>query len=263
MTLFNSFKTALATYSIFPIKRVDWDSDKTKYSIGFFPFVGIILGALIYGWSYLATKYMFDQMIFSAGIIAIMILFTGGIHIDGFMDTMDAISSHQNREKKLEIMKDSHTGAFACIYACLYFTVLFAVLTSISKIALKRCCNRNIICLLVMIFVISRCLSGLLVLFTPNARNAGMLDYMTKSGQAGKDKIINFILLLIVFVAAALHLIFIELIAGAVILAAALLWALTYRIYMMKTLKGITGDTSGFFLTLCELFMICALYFAI
>ena len=41
--------------------------------------------------------------------------------MDGFLDTTDALSSWQPREKKLEILKDSHAGAFAIITACVYF----------------------------------------------------------------------------------------------------------------------------------------------
>jgi adenosylcobinamide-GDP ribazoletransferase len=41
------------------------------------------------------------------------IIITGGIHMDGFLDTQDALSSYQPRERRLEILKDSHAGAFA------------------------------------------------------------------------------------------------------------------------------------------------------
>ena len=47
--------------------------------------------------------------------LAIILLVTGGIHMDGYMDTMDALHSYGSREKKLEILKDSHIGAFAVI----------------------------------------------------------------------------------------------------------------------------------------------------
>lgn len=60
------------------------------------------------------------------------ILLTGGIHMDGFMDTMDALHSYQDRERKLEILKDSHVGAFACLsLICemfLYAAALFFLL---------------------------------------------------------------------------------------------------------------------------------------
>lgn len=49
-----------------------------------------------------------------------LLLITGGIHIDGYMDTMDAVHSYGNREKKLEILKDSHIGAFAVIMLVTY-----------------------------------------------------------------------------------------------------------------------------------------------
>ena len=50
----------------------------------------------------------------------IPILITGGFHIDGFMDTQDAINSYKPREKKLEILKDPHIGAFAVISLLAY-----------------------------------------------------------------------------------------------------------------------------------------------
>ena len=51
------------------------------------------------------------------------VLVTGGIHLDGFLDTADALSSWQPWEKKLEILKDSHAGAFAIIMGCAYFAL--------------------------------------------------------------------------------------------------------------------------------------------
>ena len=53
------------------------------------------------------------------------LLVTGGIHLDGFMDTTDARSSYGDREKKLAILKDSHVGAFAVI-GCSFYLILSA-----------------------------------------------------------------------------------------------------------------------------------------
>ena len=50
-----------------------------------------------------------------------------GIHLDGYADTIDAISSYGDREKKLQILKDPHTGAFAVIGLCVYFTAVLAL----------------------------------------------------------------------------------------------------------------------------------------
>ena len=51
---------------------------------------------------------------------SIPLLVTGGFHLDGYMDTMDALHSYQKKEKKLEILKDPHIGAFSVIMARVY-----------------------------------------------------------------------------------------------------------------------------------------------
>ena len=56
---------------------------------------------------------------FLAVILTVIPVFvTGGIHVDGLLDTSDALSSWQERTRRLEILKDSHAGAFAIITAC-------------------------------------------------------------------------------------------------------------------------------------------------
>lgn len=54
------------------------------------------------------------------------LLVTGGIHIDGFSDTMDALSSHAERQKKLEIMDDPHIGAFGVRWIIVYMMIYAA-----------------------------------------------------------------------------------------------------------------------------------------
>ena len=54
-------------------------------------------------------------------LVLVPVIVTGGIHVDGLLDTSDALSSWRDREKRLEILKDSHAGAFAVITACVYF----------------------------------------------------------------------------------------------------------------------------------------------
>ena len=61
--------------------------------------IGDVLGATVVSWPIPA--------------ILIPVLITGGIHLDGLLDTADALSSYKTKEEKLEILKDSHAGAFA------------------------------------------------------------------------------------------------------------------------------------------------------
>ncbi len=61
------------------------------------------------------------------GSALIPVWVTGGIHLDGYADTCDALSSYGDREKKLEILKDPHCGAFAVIRLCSYFAAYLAL----------------------------------------------------------------------------------------------------------------------------------------
>ncbi len=63
----------------------------------------------------------------AAGFCLIPVWVTGGIHLDGYADTCDALSSYGDTAKKLEILKDPHCGAFAVIRLCSYFAAYFAL----------------------------------------------------------------------------------------------------------------------------------------
>ena len=68
-----------------------------------------------------------QRRFFAAAAACLPLLITGGIHMDGFMDTVDALASHQSRERKLEILKDSACGAFAVLYCGVYLLLSFAL----------------------------------------------------------------------------------------------------------------------------------------
>ena len=65
-------------------------------------------------------------------LVIVPVVITGGIHVDGLLDTSDALSSWRDREKRLEILKDSHAGAFAVITACVYFMAFYGGYSQIS-----------------------------------------------------------------------------------------------------------------------------------
>ena len=89
-------------YSKIPVPRTEWKEKDMRFVFVFFPFIGVIIGALEFGWFYLCAYLDMIPVIprtFVAAAIPIVI--TGGIHVDGFMDTMDAFHSYRDREKKL------------------------------------------------------------------------------------------------------------------------------------------------------------------
>ena len=99
-----------------------------KYAMCFFPVVGVITGLLQAGIGYLILQYTSCGKLFFAAVMTLIpVLVTGGIHLDGYADTIDALSSYGDREKKLQILKDPHTGAFAVIGLCVYFVAVLAL----------------------------------------------------------------------------------------------------------------------------------------
>ena len=106
-------RQAFALYSRIPMPPLDWESGARRYTLYAFPLVGLAVGGGLLLWTWLAGALGLGQLLWAAGMTAIPLLITGGIHLDGFCDVCDALASHQSRERKLEIMADPHVGAFA------------------------------------------------------------------------------------------------------------------------------------------------------
>ena len=161
MRLFESLLIALSTYSAVPVPQFDWNEKNMRYAICFFPAVGVLCGAALWLWAVLAQATGMSGVLFAAIAACLPILVTGGIHMDGYLDTVDALSSHQTREKKLAIMKDANCGAFAVIYGGVY-------LLAYAGFAYEVFAAGHIL-LLCPLFVLSRALSGLCAVNLPNA----------------------------------------------------------------------------------------------
>ena len=114
-TLWNAMIISFAMYSKIPMPKVDWTEENMKYSMCFFPAVGMVIGALAVLWGRFSLINGMSRPFNTAVILLIPVIVSGGIHLDGLLDTADAMSSWQTRERRLEILKDSNSGAFAVI----------------------------------------------------------------------------------------------------------------------------------------------------
>ena len=153
--MLNSLFSALLMYSRIPAPKTEWKEENRRYSLGFFPIIGAIIGGLLVLWRYVCSKFDLGELIFAVGAVCLPVIVTGGIHIDGFCDVTDSRASYADREKRLEILKDPHIGSFAVIRLCLYFliqTALFSIVGNIRECAAIGCG-----------FILSRALSGLYI----------------------------------------------------------------------------------------------------
>ena len=131
MKLFKSMIIAFSIYSKIPVPQFAWEEEDMEYMMCFFPWIGGVIGLVFYGWLALCEKVQIGVLCRACVAAAIPLIISGGFHVDGYMDTMDAFHSYQNREKKLEILKDSHIGAFAAIMLMLYYLIELAALSEV------------------------------------------------------------------------------------------------------------------------------------
>lgn len=235
---------AFATYSRLPVPNVPWDEDSMKYSICYFPLVGVPIALLeILAWWGCQALGLGD--IFRSALMTVIpIMVTGGIHLDGFCDTSDALSSYQPMERKLEILKDSHVGAFAVIRVAVYLILYFGAVSGLNSI-------RSVV-VYGITFCIERALSGLTVVNLKNARGNGMLHSF--SSVADRKAVTITMLLYCVVCMGTIFLL--DPISGVVTLLVALGVTIYYRLMSYRTFGGITGDLAGYYLQLLELLLI-------
>ena len=242
---------AFAMYSKLPMPRVDWEKKALSWALCWFPLVGLFIGAALRLWLALAHWLGFGAVFTAAFALLLPIALSGGIHLDGFCDTCDALSSHQSRERKLEILKDSHTGAFAILCCGLYLIVFFAAWCEVSasgRAALALCLGP----------VLSRGLSGLFAVTLPNARGTGLLATFTAPMDAARARAV----LGTWTAAAAAAMAALSPWTGAGALLGAALACLYYVTMARRQFGGITGDLAGFFVQTCELAMVLGAVFA-
>ena len=123
MTVLQTIAVAFAMFSAVPVPQFDWNEKNMRYSLCAFPLVGVLCGVL---WCVCASLPL-PAMVRAAGFCLIPVWVTGGIHLDGYADTCDALCSYGDTKKKLDILKDPHCGAFAVIRLCSYFVAYFAL----------------------------------------------------------------------------------------------------------------------------------------
>ena len=108
MKLLKAMVIAFSIYSKIPVPQFEWKEEDMEYMMCFFPWIGGVIGLFFFGWAVLCEKFAVGNVCYALIGAAIPLMISGGFHVDGYMDTMDAFHSYQSREKKLEILKDSH-----------------------------------------------------------------------------------------------------------------------------------------------------------
>lgn len=222
--------------------RVEWDEKSMRYSMCFFPMVGAVTGLCSLGVFYAMRAAGFGTTAVSAVLTALPVLLNGGIHMDGFLDTVDARSSCQPAEEKLKILKDPHTGAFAMIYGMIYSILCFGLFSEVTE--------GEIGCIAAG-YVYARILSALSVVAFQKAKRDGMAASSANAAKKSVKWILAAELILCILLLAAIHPVY-----GTVCVLAGAAAFFYYRRMAYRTFGGITGDLAGYFLQVCEMLML-------
>ncbi len=248
MRAISSIISAFSMFSQIPMPRIEWREDSMRYMMCAFPLVGLVVGLLLFAWCHVGMMFGMSALVFATGLTVIPLLLTGGIHLDGFCDVVDALSSHAEPERKRAILKDPHIGAFAAIGIGCYLLVFLACASEVPMTV------RAALALLV-IPVLGRCCSGITLLVFPRSASQGLLSMFKESA----SKRVTLGILVVELVACLCVIGFLSLpLLGAIAVVLALCTGVLHHIAMAE-FGGMSGDLSGFYLQLCELAMLFCL----
>ena len=237
-----SLRVALSFLTVLPVgpKRLPSDLSPAR---AWFPFVGLLLGGLVMGLD-AGLRQGLPVGLSSAIVVGVLVAATSAMHLDGLIDSSDALFGGFDRERRLEILKDTHVGAFGVVTAGLALLLLWASIDSVqadirrAALVLAPCLSRWSITVAMAAF--------------PSARDEGL----GKGFQTGAKGWHAGAAFAVALAASAL----LAGAAGAIMLAAATLLALALGRWMASLLGGLTGDSYG---AINEVTMVAVLILAV
>lgn len=222
-------------------------------TITYFPLVGLVLGVLIYIIG-LVSGIFFDSFITSIIVTLALVILTGGLHIDGLGDTFDAIYSYRDKERMLEIMKDSRLGTNSLL------AIMFLILLKIGFI--YSIINNNLLWTVIFMPVVARL--GVIVMMykTVTPRENGMGNLFI--GKASTSMFTIAILYTIILIIGISKLIFLVSTFEAMMLISTIIILFIFNNLFKKhiyiKIDGVTGDILGCTIELGELIYLFCIY---
>ena len=245
--LVKGFYMSLGMFSAIPLPNYPWDDVCMDLVLPCFPLVGLLLGTIWWGLAELLALSGIHLILAAALLTVTPFLLTGFLHLDGYMDTSDAVFSRRPLEEKIRILKDPQIGAFSVIMLANLFVLQFAAVYVVLDL------GRSFIPV-IFLTVISRCCVSLSLLSLKVMPQSG---YAKLFRQNVRTQHRVFIIALAVLTAATSY-ILAGFIGLAVVMSVIIGFAAAMT-YSYKEFKGVSGDLAGFSLIISELFGLLAL----
>ncbi|MFH1183551.1 MAG: adenosylcobinamide-GDP ribazoletransferase [Chloroflexota bacterium] len=200
-------------------------------STAFFPLVGLLLGGLLAAADLLLAG-IFPVQVRSALVLALWIVLTGALHFDGLLDACDGLLGGGTPERRMQIMRDERTGAYAVAGGALILLTMFSAVNAIEQ---ERWAA------LLLAPVLGRCGMTLSVVVFPYARAAGLgRDIKDQAGHVQAAAAMLTTLVMVGILTWQLQ----DLVAATAFVSAAIVWWLASG-FVMRKIPGMTGDTYG------------------
>ena len=202
--------------------------EDTGRSTAFFPVVGLVIGLILVGLNWF-FRFFLPPALTSALLVAAGAVLSGGLHLDGFIDTCDGVFVRRTPEERLRIMDDSHVGAFGVIGGVLVLLVRYAALSNLSADIIPVA--------LILMSLTGRFLMVWAVFAYPYARPEGL-------GKIFKQQttLLRLILAMLITLVAAFGF---ARFTGLVIIGISWVIINIVTLYFRSRLGGLTGDTYG------------------
>lgn len=242
-----AFETCLVAFSMFSAVKVPslhWNEKNTRYMLLAFPLVGAVCGGLFSLLALFCERFGFSPVFTAVLLTFFPVIFTGGIHLDGYCDTLDAVSSHQSREKQLAILSDPHIGAFGVLGLVSYLALLFGIFYELDK-------AERYMPYFVGFFVISRCMSGICLVSLPSAKTGGLAVYFSAQSQGERVSCGLWLLFGACFVLFFL----LDLLSGLCLLVACVGVLYRWQKKIYGFFQGVTGDLLGYLSQTMEFYL--------
>lgn len=222
-------RTALMTLTLIPVHSKE--KEDFPSSLPWFPFVGIILGLLLYCsgalWDRITVKGWAEGG--AALLLAAQISLTRGLHADGLADWADALGGHHRKEERLLILKDVHLGTFG---------VLALIITCALKwAALKRLITNDSLIWILPVMSISRDMMVELITTLPYARKDTGMARPFVEGASNRHRVLSHL------IAISTSLFFGP--VGILLYAAGMIVVRFFHFSFQKGFGGVTGDLLG------------------
>jgi adenosylcobinamide-GDP ribazoletransferase len=236
----SSFLLAFQFLTILPLKVKDFSEKNMAWALVCFPIVGFCLGLILFGLNTFLSTPGISTALLNIILVIVLIIITGGMHLDGIADTADAFLSGKTIKEMLEIMRDSHIGVMGVLALISIILLKIGLLSSVNS-ALKPV-------VLILMCILSRWSVVLVMYLFPYARQEGKAKLFIQG--------LNLKIFMSSTILTAIFSFLIWHVAGLIVLLAVALWVYIIGKLASRKIGGVTGDILGAAIELTEIFIL-------